>query len=71
MDGLTMNDLILGDGTRSLTEGDVVNYVRGGAPTHQHWDEWPLRMTFRINAFLLANGLVPGPDLVVLGFLDP
>ena len=35
MDGFTMDDLIAGSGTGSLTEEDVVAYVRGGDPTEQ------------------------------------
>lgn len=48
----------------------VVAYVQSGDPTNQAWDDWPLRMTFRINSFLRANGPAPEPDLAILGFLD-
>ena len=65
MDGFTLDDLIFGSGKISLTEEDVVTYVRGGGPTNQDWDDWPLRMTFRINSFLLANRDNPEPDLAI------
>ena len=65
MDGFTLDDLIFGRGKISLTEEDVVTYVRGGDPTNQDWDDWPLRMTFRINSFLLANRDNPEPDLAI------
>ena len=60
-----MDDVISGSGTGSLTEDDVVSYVRGGDPTNQDWDDWPLRMTFRINSFLRANRDNPEPDLAI------
>ena len=66
MDGFTMDDLIAGSGTGSLTEEDVVAYVRGGDPTEQEWDDWPLRVTYRINSFLRANPDIPEPDLAIL-----
>ena len=73
MDGLTIDDMISGDREGSLTEDEVVAYVQSGDPTNQAWD-WAnrpdLRMTFRINSFLRANGPVPEPDLAMLGFLD-
>ena len=62
MDGFTMDDLISGNGTGSLTEDVVVRYVRAGDPTNQDWDDWPLRMTFRINSFLRANRDNSEPD---------
>ena len=55
MDGFTIDDLISGSMTGSLTQEVVVAYVRGDDPTNQDWDDWPLRMTFRINSFLRAN----------------
>ena len=67
MDGMTIDDLISGSRTSSFTEEDVVTYVRAGDPTHQDWDEWPLRMTYRINRFLLAHRDNPEPDLAILG----
>ena len=70
MDGLTMDDVIAGNREGSLTEDDVVEYVQSGDPNHRDWDDWPLRMTFRINSFLRAQGPVGEPDLAALGFLD-
>ena len=69
MDGLTLDDVIAGR-EGSLTEDDVVVYVQNGDPNHRDWDELPLRMTYRINAFLRAQGPVEEPDLALLGFLD-
>ena len=65
MDGFTIDDLISGSGTGSLTEEDVMAYVRGGNPTNQDWDDWPLRMTFQNNSFLRANRDNPEPDLAI------
>ena len=70
MMGLRLDDVIAGNPEGSLTEDDVVGFVRAGDPTNQAWDDWPLRMTFRINSFLRANGPVPEPDLAELAFLD-
>ena len=70
MDGLRIDDVISGNREGSLTENDVVEYVQSGDPTNQDWDEWPLRMTFRINSFLRAQGPVGEPDLALLGFLE-
>ena len=70
MDGLRLDDVISGNREGSLTEDEVVAYVQSGDPTNQAWDDWPLRMTFRINSFLRADGPVPEPDLAVIGFLD-
>ena len=53
-------------GECSLTEDDVVAYVRGGDPTERDWDDWTLCMTYRINAFLWANPDHPEPDLDIL-----
>lgn len=66
MDGLTIDDLIPGSGTSSLTEEDVVVYVRAGDLTNQDWDDWPLRMTYRINRFLRANRDDTDPDIDLL-----
>ena len=66
MDGLTIEDMISGNRTRSLTEDDVVAFVRAGDPTNQDWDDWPLRMTFRINSFVLTNRDNPDPDIDLL-----
>ena len=69
MEGLTLDDVITGrEGT--LTEDDVVAYVHNADPNDRDWDDFPLRMTFRINSFLRAQGPVTEPDLVLLGFLD-
>ena len=70
MDGLTLDDVISGNLEGSLTEDDIVEYVQNGDPNHRDWDDWPLRMTFRINSFLRAQGPVGEPDLALLGFLD-
>ena len=52
----------------TLTEDDIVGFFRAGDPTNQAWDDWPLRMTCRINSFLRSNGPVPEPDLAELAF---
>ena len=70
MEGLRLDDVIAGRQEGTLTEDDIVAFVRAGDPTNQAWDDWPLRMTFRINSFLRANGPVPDPDLAELTFLD-
>ena len=70
MIGLRLEDVIAGNSEGSLTEDDIVGFVRAGDPTNQTWDEWLLRMTFRINSFLRSNGPVPEPDLAELAFLD-
>ena len=70
MDGLRLDDIISGNREGSLTEDEIVEYVQSGDPNHRDWDDWPLRMTFRINSFLLAQGDVGEPDLAALGFLD-
>ena len=70
MDGMTLDDIIHGNGEGSLTEDDIVALVQNGDPNERDWDEWSLRMTFRINSFLRAQGPVGEPDLAVLGFLD-
>ena len=70
MAGLQLEDVIAGNMEGSLTEDDIVGFVRAGDPTNWAWDDWPLRMTFRINSFLRSNGPVPEPDLTELAFLD-
>ena len=70
MEGLTLDDMIAGNQEGSLTEDDIVAYVQSGYPNERDWDEMPLRMTFRINSFLRAQGPVDDVDLVVLGFSD-
>ena len=70
MDGMTLDDVIVGNRVGSLTEEDVVAYVQNGDPNEREWDDWPLRMTFRINSFLRAQGPVAEPDLALLGFLE-
>ena len=70
MDGLRMDDIISDNREGSLTENEIVEYVQSGDPNHRDWDDWPLRMAFRINSFLRAHGPVGEPDLVALGFLD-
>ena len=70
MDGLRLDDVIAGNREGSLTEDEIVEYVQSGDPNHRDWDDWPLRMTFRINSFLRAQGPVGDPDLFAIGFLD-
>ena len=70
MDGLRIDDVIAGNREGSLTEDDIVEFVQSGDPNHRDWDDWPLRMTFKINSFLRARGPVGEPDLAALGFLD-
>ena len=70
MDGLRIDDIIAGNREGTLTEDEIVQYVQNGDPNHRDWDDWPLRMTFRINPFLRAHGPVGDPDLFALGFLD-
>ena len=70
MDGLRLDDVIAGNREGSLTEDEIVEYVQSGDPNHRDWDDWPLRMTFRINSFLREQGDVGEPDLAALGFLE-
>ena len=70
MDGLSLDDVISGNRVGSLTEDDIVDYVQNGDPNNRDWDDFPLRMTFRINSFLRAQGPVGEPDLAALGFLE-
>ena len=70
MNGLRLDDVIAGNREGSLTEDEIVNYVQSGDPNYRDWDDWPLRMTFRINSFLRRQGPVGEPDLEVLDFLD-
>ena len=70
MDGLRIDDIISGIHEGSLTEDDIVEFVQNGDPNHRDWDDFPLRMTFRINSFLRAQGPVGEPDLAALGFLE-
>ena len=70
MDGLRLDDIIAGRRVGSLTEDEIVQYVQSGDPNERDWDDWPLRMTFRINSFLREQGEVGEPDLAALGFLD-
>ena len=65
MDGFTLDDLIFHRDC-SLTEDEVVSYVRRADQRQQHWDDWPLRITYQINSFLRANGYNPDPDLAIL-----
>jgi len=50
IDGMTIEDIITGNTQGSLTEEDVVAYVQNGNPTERDWDDFALRMTFRINS---------------------
>ena len=68
MDGFRLDDMIAGLGVGTLTEDEIVEYVQSGDPNHRDWDDFPLRMTFRINSFLRSQGIVGEPDLAVLEF---
>ena len=70
MDGLRIDDVIAGNREGTLTEDEIVQYVQDGDPNERDWDDWPLRMTFRINSFLRRQGDVGEPDLAALGFLE-
>ena len=70
MDGLRLDDIISGNREGSLTEDEIVEYVQSGDPNHRDWDDFPLRMTFRINTFLRQQGVEGDVDLAALGFLD-
>ena len=70
MDGFRMDDLIAGNREGSLTEDEIVEYVQSGDPNHRDWDDFPLRMTFRINSFLRSQGIAGEPDLAALDFLE-
>ena len=39
-------------------------------PTNQDWDDWPLRMTFRINSFIRADRDNFEPDLAILNAFE-
>ena len=65
-----IDDLIFQRGERSLTEDEVVAYVRRSDHTPQEWNDWPLRMTYRISSFLRVNGSNPDPDLNILNSLQ-
>ena len=68
MNGLRLDDIISGNREGSLTEDEIVEYVQSGDPNDRDWDDWPLRMTFRINSFLRSQGIVGEPDLAALDF---
>ena len=70
MDGLRLDDIISGNREGTLTEDEIVQYVQSGDPNDRDWDDWPLRMTFRINSFLRQQGDVGEADLAALGFLE-
>ena len=70
MDGLRLDDIISGNREGSLTEDEIVEFVQNGDPNHRDWDDFPLRMTFRINSFLRTQGIMGKPDLAALGFLE-
>ena len=70
MEGWTLDDVISGNLSGSLTEDDIVAHVQNGYPDDRDWDEFPLRMTFRINSFLRDQGHVGEPELALLGFFD-
>ena len=68
MNGLRLDDLIAGNWEGSLTEDEVVDYVQSGDPNHRDWDDFSLRMTFRINTFLRQQGVGGDVDLAALDF---
>ena len=70
MDGLRLDDIISGNREGSLTEDEIVEFVQNVDPNHRDWDDFPLRMTFRINSFLRTQGIMGEPDLAALGFLE-
>ena len=70
MDGFRIDDMIAGRREGTLTEDEIVEYVQSGDPNHRDWDDFPLRMTFRINSFLRTQGIMGEPELAVLDFLD-
>ena len=70
MDGFRLDDLIARRRVGTLTEDEIVDYVQSGDPNHRDWDDFPLRMTFRINSFLQSQGVVGEPDLAALDFLE-
>ena len=70
MDGFRIDDIIAGLRVGTLTEDEIVEYVQSGDPNNREWDDFPLRMTFRINSFLRQQGDVGEPDLAALGFLE-
>ena len=70
MDGFRLDDMIAGRRVGSLTEDEIVEYVQSGDSNHRDWDDWPLRMTFRINSFLREQGSVGEPNLAALGFFE-
>ena len=70
MDGFRLDDLIARRREGTLTEDEIVDYVQSGDPNYRDWDDFPLRMTFRINSFLRSQGIVGEPDLAALDFLE-
>ena len=52
----------------SLTEDEIVQYVQDGDPNQRDWDDWPLRMTFRINSFLREQGPVGVGTVLPISF---
>ena len=70
MDGLRLDDLIAGRWEGTLTEDEIVQFVQDGDPNHRDWDDFPLRMTFRINQFLHHQRDIGDPEMAILGFSD-
>ena len=70
MDGLRLDDIIAGNREGSLTEDEIVQYVQDGDPNQRDWDDFPLRMTFRINQFLHRQRDIGDPEIALLGFSD-
>ena len=69
MDGFTIDDLISRSGTGFLNRRECRGVCSWRRPHQLDWDDWPLRMTFRIHFFLLANRDNPEPDLAILNAL--
>ena len=62
MAGFTIDDLISGSRECSLTEEDVVAYVRGGDPTERDWNDWPLKMP--IGSMPSSGPILTIPNLI-------
>lgn len=62
MEGRTMYDIIFNRLQPSLTEDEVVDFIRSDN-TYAEWDDWTVRMTFRINSYLRSAPSIPGPDV--------
>jgi len=66
MHGQTIDDVIFKRPTPSLTEDEIMEIIRCSDPGGGAWDDFTLRVTLRINRYLLLNPDMPDPDLDVL-----